>query len=193
MSKIYISLALLSSSFFVAYAGDVKSASSIKIKVLEGKKTFESLEGKEREAKINKEKARLEQEIKALAQEIEADENALRTKARTVDPDKLEQDQAKIMKKRKEAQLKAEAAQEEFSRTANKELVQFNKKIQEAVIDIAKKNDLDLVVLKETSEIIYASPRLDISNEVVKTLDATYKSASAPKVLAPVKPLELKK
>ncbi len=193
MSKIYISLALLSSSFFVTHAGDVKSTSPIKIKVLEGKKTFESLEGKEREARINKEKARLEQEIKALAQEIEADENALRTKARTIDPDKLEQDQAKIMKKRKEAQLKAEAAQEEFSRTANKELVQFNKKIQEAVIDIAKKNDLDLVVLKETSEIIYASPRLDISNEVVKTLDATYKSASAPKVLAPVKPLELKK
>ena len=152
----------------------------LKIIVIEGKKVIsDTLEGKEIEAKLNVVRNKYDSEIKALDQKIEKEITELRGRARTVDPETLEKDQARIMREKKERDVKAESAQEEFGRTVNRELGKFNGKIQETIIEEAVKNNWDIVSVKESGEIVYVSPRASGTEEIIKAHNKKFSDKSA--------------
>jgi len=166
------------------------AADDLVIKVIEGKRILaEAADGKKIEAELMEVRNNLEADIKRLEKEIEDDVAKLRSKARTVDPSKsksLEEDQEKILAKQKEIKMKAESAQEKFGRTVNSKLADFNKVVQDVVTELAKKLNWDMVILKETGEIIYISPKVNASNEVIKALDAAKKPAPTPGIKSAV-------
>lgn len=187
MIKKSLVISLFCSLFFAVNATEngVKTEKPLKIKVIKGKDVVtQSLEGKQIEKRIKEVRDRLEKDIKKLDAEIEKDLTELRAKARAVDQEALEKEQSKIVEKKKNRDTKAESAQEELTRTVNHELSKLNKKIAETIIDEAKKNDLDIVIVKESGEVVYNSDKVDFTNEIIKAQDAKYKTkAAAPKAV----------
>lgn len=163
---------------------------NIVIKVVEGRKVLtDSIEGKEIEAKLGNLRSKFENDIKKIDAELEAEVTELRSRARTVDQETLERDQERILRKKKERDSKAETSQEEFNRTAQRDLAKFNAKLQETIMDNAKKLNWDIVSLKETGEVIYVSDRANGTNEITKALDnkrKQEKAEHAKKVATPV-------
>ena len=174
---------------------EIKTESSkpLKIKVIEGKTILSnSKEGKEIEEKLMKVRKNLEGDIVKLQQSIEADIKSLQSKAQIMTPETLEIEQEKIMRKKKEHELKVNQAQEDLNRHLQRELGKFNKKIMDEVNDWAKKNDLDIVSLAETGEVIYRSDKVDATNEIMKLINAKFdetkkKEEVAQKTAAPIK------
>lgn len=153
----------------------------LKIKIVEGKRIIsESAEGKDLETRIMEVRNKYDKEIKSLDKDIEKEITELRSRARTVDPEILEKDQERIMRKKKERDAKAESAQEEFERTVKRELGKFNIKAQDKIVRKAQEQDLDLVSIKETGEIVYISNRVDWTNDIIRDLDNDYKKEKKP-------------
>lgn len=180
MKKNLILLALC--SFLSNSRADVAKSNgdNLQIKVIEGRKVLaDSVEGKEIEAKLGNLRNKFEKDIKNLDTELEKEVTELRSRARTVDQEALERDQERILRKKKERDVKAETSQEEFNRTAQRELAKFNGKLQETVTESAKKLNWDIVSLKETGEIIYVSDRANGTDDAIKALDAKTKKEKA--------------
>lgn len=155
-------------------------AKAVVEKVIEGRKVLsDSVEGKNIEAKLAALRTKFENELKKIDTDLEKEIKELQSRARTVDPESLEKDQERILRKRKERDVKAESSQEEFNRTAQRELGRFNAKLQEQVIQTAKSKNWDKVTLKESGEVIYVSDRLNGTNEIIKSLDTKAKQEKA--------------
>lgn len=173
-------------------ANETKSVNdgSVVIKVVEGRKVLtDSVEGKEIEAKLGNLRNKFENDIKKLDAELEAEVTELRSRARTVDQETLEKDQERILRKKKERDSKAETSQEEFNRTAQRDLAKFNAKLQDTISQNAKRLNWDIVSLKETGEVIYVSDRANGTAEITKALDHKRKQEKAEhnkKVATPV-------
>ncbi len=190
-------LLILLSSFIIIKSAEVKSPvlqeRPLVIKVIEGKKVIaETVEGKELEAKLSEVRNKLDKEIKTLDAEIEKDVTDLRARARTVDAETLEKDQTRILSKKKQRDAKAESAQEEFSRTVNRELGKFNLKIQDTITETAEKNNWDIVSVKESGEIAYVSRRVNATDDIIKAHDSKNKKAkpAMPVNSAPISPVK---
>jgi len=170
-----------------------KSNDSLVIKVVEGRKVLtDSIEGKELETKLGNLRTKFENDIKKIDTELEKEVTELRSKARVItDQESLEKEQERILRKKKDRDSKAETSQEEFNRTAQRDLAKFNGKLQETVSQNAKKLNWDIVQLKETGEIIYVSDKANGTDEITKALDAKRKqekAETAKKLAVPVAP-----
>ncbi len=151
-------------------------AGQLNIKVFNRTKLFaNSIEGKQIEASLKESGTKLDKEIKALEQEIEQDIKSLQGRARTVDQDTLEKDQEKIISKKKQLEIKIESARSRFNNSVNREFSKFNTKIQSTILETAKSKNYDIVAVQETGEIVYASERVDMTDELIKTLDDKFK------------------
>jgi Skp family chaperone for outer membrane proteins len=151
---------------------------TLKIKVVEGKEILSnSKEGREIEEKLMNIRKALENDIINLQKSIESDVKALQTKSQIMTPETLELEQERIMRKKKEHELKVNQAQEDLNRHLQRELGKFNKKILDEVNIWAKQNDLDLVILAETGEVIYKSNKVDATNEIMQILNKKFEAS----------------
>ncbi len=147
-------------------------AAELQIKVISGQEILSKLdEGKDVEKKLMAKRQSFEQEIKKLETEMKKIIDGLETKRKMARPEALEADQEKLMKMRRDHQNKAKEAEEELKRAFQRELGKLNQKIQATVMKVAQKNGWDMVALKETGEIIYASPKVDASSDIVTMMN----------------------
>lgn len=182
MKKITLPIiALLSSTTAIAETKQI-----LNIKVIEGRVLLQdSDKGKSIENNLKVIKDRLEGEIKAIEQKIQSEITAISNKSKLMDADTLEREQDKIMRLKKEHELKLTQSQEEFQRKVNIELGKFQKEVQDTIKDISIKNDWDLVIMKESGEVIYSSEKTDATTEVLQILNKKYsdsKKAATPAV-----------
>lgn len=167
MKKIFLPL-MLASSLFADQAMP-------KIKVIEGRILLQnSDEGKGIENKLKNVRTGLENEIKALEQKIQADITALTNKAKLLDADKLEREQERIMKLKKEHELKLNQANEDFQRSVNREIGKMQKKVEDAIKEIAVKKGWDIVIMKESGQVVYNSDPVDGTNDVLQLLNKNF-------------------
>lgn len=159
-------------------AEEDRKESPIIIRVIEGKRIVaETAEGKDIETKLMQIRNKLDNEIKGIDQEIEKDVVEWQNKARLkVDSEYLEKRQGEILRKKKERDVKAEAAQEELTKSFNRELSKFNGKIKDTVTEVAQEEGWDIVKIKETGELIYTSKRVDASEQIIRRHDSKYKA-----------------
>lgn len=193
-----ISLAILCASIFIAKSSQPISTAAkpaekkseheqINIKVFNRTKLFaHSVEGKQIEASLKESGTKLDKEIKSLEQEIEKDIKEFQGRARTLDADTLEKDQEKIISKKQQLELKVESARKRFNNSVNAEFTKFNSKIQGNVLEVAKSKNWDIVAVQETGEIVYASERVDVTDDLVKAMDDKFKKEKAK--TAPIAP-----
>lgn len=184
MKNITLSImALLSCSAVTA-----ENAKQLNIRVIEGRILLqESDKGKAIENSLKGVRDRLESEIKTLEQKIQNEITTISSKAKLMDAETLEREQDKVMRLKKEHELKLTQSQEEFQRKVNIELGKFQKEVQDTIKDIAIKNDWDLVLMKESGEIIYSSQKTDATSEILQVINKKYSeskkstTAAAPK------------
>lgn len=150
--------------------------SSVVVKVVSGRDIISgSEEGKKMEEDLSKKRSKIEDEGKRMEQELKNDVVTLQGKSKLMDSSALETQQDKIIKKEKKFKAELESMQEEFGRNVNRDLNKFNAKINEKVLSIAKNNKWDMVVLKESGEVIYASDKVDATKDIIKALNADFK------------------
>lgn len=150
--------------------------SSVVLKVVSGRDIISgSEEGKKMEEDLSKKRSKIEDEGKRMEQELKNDVVTLQGKSKLMDSSALEAQQDKLIKKEKKFKAELESMQEEFGRSVNRDLNKFNAKINEKVLSVAKNNKWDMVVLKESGEVIYASDKVDATKDIIKSLNADFK------------------
>ena len=172
----------------VSQANTVTSDSLI-VKIVSGREILTgSEEGKKLELELTQKRSKIEAEGQRMEQELKSDVTKIQNdfKAKLKSESALERDQDALMRKEKDFKAKIEALQEEFGRVVNRDLAKFNAKINSNVMEVAKQNRWDIVILKESGEIIYASPRVDATSEIIALLNKEYaKTAATKQVAAP--------
>ena len=153
----------------------------IVVKVVSGKEILTgSTEGKALELKFSQKRSKIEAEGQKLEAELKSDYTKMQTKARTVDQASLARYQDDLMSKEKSFKSKMEGMQEQFGRDVNRELAKLNQKINDLVVKIAKSKNWDLVILKETGEVIYASEKVDATKTFIEIIDKEFKPEVKP-------------
>lgn len=188
MKKLALSLLFFATALT---ATEVTKGKNPTVVVIEGRLLLQSSDkGREIENKLNKIQEDLQKEIKALEEKIQKEMASIQSKAKLMDAETLEREQDKMMKLRKEYELKAGQAQEEFQRKVNIELGKFQKEVQEVIKDAAIKNGWDIVVMKESGEIVYASDKVNATNDVLLILNKKHnetKKSTQPTAALPAK------
>ena len=178
MKKIFYTYLIL--SVIQISAAEQKIASTPKpvekplvIKVIdEGKIFMQAKEGKDAEQKLTNLRKSLETDILKLQKSIEDDLKTLQSKAQIIDPATLENEQEKIMRKKKEHEMKVNQAQEDFQRSLQREYGKLSKELKDIVTELAKKSGWDLVMSE--SGVLYKSERIHAEDEIVKALNSKY-------------------
>ena len=178
MKKIFYTYLIL--SVIQISAAEQKIASTPKpvekplvIKVIdEGKIFMQAKEGKDAEQKLTNLRKSLETDILKLQKSIEDDLKTLQSKAQIIDPATLENEQEKIMRKKKEHEMKVNQAQEDFQRSLQREYGKLSKELKDIVTELAKKNGWDLVMSE--SGVLYKSDRINAEDEIAKALNTKY-------------------
>lgn len=155
----------------------------LKIAVIEGQQILkQTKEGMKIESEITKKREDLAEEIRALDQKLEKEANDMRAKQRTASDDVLAQKQESFMKAQRARENRAQEAEAEFKNFANRKLASFDKKLRKQIFEWAEKNQFDLVSLKESGEVIYASQKVNYTSQVMDILDTEFEKEA--KILA---------
>ncbi|HLK69716.1 MAG TPA: OmpH family outer membrane protein [Bryobacteraceae bacterium] len=130
------------------------------------------------------------QELEKKQSDITAIQNQMRTGSATMSDAakaKLQRDYDTNSKefKRNADDFEAEVQQEE-----NKIMNGLGQKLMDVVIKYATQNSIAVVVdvSSQSSNVLWADPAIDITNEVIKLYDQAHPSAGAPPAPAPAKP-----
>lgn len=152
------------------------SSGSLVVKVVSGREVLgASDEGRQVELELSQKRTDIDNQGKKMEQELKNDYTNLQNKSKLMDSSALEAQQDKLISKEKGFKAKLESLQEEFGRNVNRILAKFNVKINDKVVSLAKEKNWDLVVLKESGEVIYASDKVDASNDIVAALNKDFK------------------
>ncbi|MEX0671847.1 MAG: OmpH family outer membrane protein [Candidatus Babeliales bacterium] len=151
------------------------------IKVISGQEVLSQLEeGKDVEKILMEKRQKFETDIQSLEAEMKKIVDGMEAKRKIAKPEALEADQEKLLKMRRDHQNKGKEAEEELKRSFQKELGKLNQKIQAAVIKVAEKNNWDMVVLKETGEVVYASSKVNASDDIVTMMNREFTIKATP-------------
>lgn len=155
-------------------------AVQLNIKVISAQEVLNSLtETGEIKVKIEKRGKEIEATLKTLQERGQKLAQEIQTMAKTLKPEVIAQKQEELIKIQKEIQSTQQAAREELERMQQRELMRLSDQITKAVAELARAQGLDLVVMRETGQIIYANPALDISGDIVTLLNTEFAKTKA--------------
>ena len=100
-----------------------------------------------------------------------------------------EQAAAGLQKKEQELQFKQQTLMQSLQKESGEEMEAVVKKVKEHIAEYAKKNKLDYVFnTEDASTVIYSKEGNDITDAMVKELNAKYKGSATPAKLEETKP-----
>jgi outer membrane protein len=149
-------------------------------------------------------KARLQQWLESRQKEIDREQEALRKEqellqkqASALSEEVRTQRATELQKKVMALGQKYEGSRAEAANKERQEMEPIVAKIDQIIGRIAQRDGLSMVFEKRDSGIVFALAQLDLTNEVVRTYNAspaaTKPAASAPKPSAPAKDAPVKK
>lgn len=156
-------------------------------------KDYEEVKDVESKYKIQSEEKgkSLEADIAKFQQEVQSFQANARQKGQAW----AEQKAAELQKKEQQLQFKQQEMVQSLQMESGKEIDSVVKKVKEYIAEYAKKNNLDYVFnTEEASTVIYGKEQYDITESILKELNAKYKGTSAAtKIDEPVVPAAEKK
>lgn len=100
-----------------------------------------------------------------------------------------EQTAAGLQKKEQELQFKQQTLMQSLQKESGEEMEAVVKKVKEHIAEYAKKNKLEYVFnTEEASTVIYSKEGNDITDAMIKELNAKYKGSATPAKLEETKP-----
>ena len=107
-------------------------------------------------------------ELLELEDDIRKGEILLRRSSRTMDEEKRERLQARIISMKREFKERREEFKEEFNKRRTEEQAKIQKEVLEIIRELAKRKDFDIVV---SEPILYADDQVNLTNQVLDVLE----------------------
>ncbi|WP_025125983.1 OmpH family outer membrane protein [Myroides odoratimimus] len=154
-------------------------------------KEYEEMKDMESKYKIQSEEKgkSLEAEVAKFQQEVQNFQANARQKGQTW----AEQTAANLQRKEQELQFKQQTLMQALQKESGEEMEAVVKKVKEHIAEYAKKNNLDYVFnTEDASTVIYSKDGNDVTDIMIKELNAKYKGSATPAKLEETKPAESK-
>ena len=107
-------------------------------------------------------------ELLELEDDIRKGEILLRRSSRTMDEEKKERLQARIISMKREFKERREEFKEEFNKRRTEEQAKIQKEVLEIIRELAKRKDFDIVV---SEPILYADDQVNLTDQVLDVLE----------------------
>ena len=126
----------------------------------------EAPQGRDEIQRLEEQFSERNRELKGKIEQFNAEEAELQKNAVLLSSEEL-QEKTRIMRDR-QIQLKREQQNynEDYARARNESLARLEKLISDVIIELAKEEDIGLVV----QQAVYASPDIDLTNQVLERL-----------------------
>ena len=149
----------------------------------------QNAEGKQAMAEFEKKYTAKREELEKKNNEVEELRKQLQSQARTLNDDSRAALAKSIDSKTTELQRATDDAQKEFGQMQNEILGRIGNKIGPLVQQYAKENNFTVIVdsSNQNSQVIYADPGIDITEDIIKRVDTALAPAAAP-AAAPATP-----
>jgi outer membrane protein len=125
---------------------------------------------KELEADFTKNQSKLDRKMKDLQKKVED----LQAKAAMLSPQELQRRQMELMEKEQEMQQLYAQMQEELSTKEALLTEKIYKKVAAIVKGIALEEELQIVLVRADSTVLYVNPKLDLTNRVILAYDKAH-------------------
>lgn len=122
--------------------------------------------------KVEREFKSRDNELVGKQKELRRQEEKLKRDGSTLSSSARQKLESKIGRMRREIKRDLDDFREDFTLARNREMVKLQKRINEAIIKLAKDENYDLIV---GDSIIYASDKIDVTDKVIKLLKADFK------------------
>ena len=139
-------------------------------------------EGKQAMADFEKKYTAKKEELERKNNEIQELQKQLQSQARTLNDDSRAALAKSIDSKTTELQRATDDAQKEFGQMQNEILGRIGNKIGPLVQAYAKEHSFTIIVdsSNQNSQLIYADPAIDITEDIIKRVDTALAPAAAP-------------
>ena len=144
-------------------------------------------EGKQALGEFEKKATAKKEELEKKNNEIQELQKQLQSQARTLNDDSRAALAKSIDSKTTELQRATDDAQKEFGQMQNEILARIGNKIGPLVQKYAKDNNFTIIVdsSNQNSQLIYADPGIDITDDIIKRVDLALAPATAPPAAVP--------
>ncbi|MFN4003435.1 MAG: OmpH family outer membrane protein [Hylemonella sp.] len=129
----------------------------------------EALPAKNAQAKLEQEFSKREKDLQALGASIKAQAEQLEREAPTLSESQRAARQKQLIEMDREFQRKRREFQEDLNARRNEELQQVFERANRVVKQVADSEKYDLIL----QEAVYVNPKHDITDKVIKALNAT--------------------
>jgi len=127
-------------------------------------------------SKVESEFAPREKELVALQKKIKGLEDKLNRNGAVMSQSEQQKLERELRSKQREFKRNQDEFRQDLNIRRNEELSKLQRQLYHAIVSLAKKENFDLVV---SDSVIYASDRIDITDQVLSKLKADYKAGSA--------------
>ena len=119
-------------------------------------------------ARLEAEYDKKDAELLELEGDIRKGEILLRRSSRSIDEEKRERLQKKILSMKRQFKERSEEFKEEFDARRNEEQAKVQTEVLEIIKELAKRKDFDIVV---SGPVLYADDRVDLTDQVISILE----------------------
>ncbi len=165
MRKIIFSLALLCSCSVMA--ADMKIGAVDPARVLERAPQAEVAR-----VKLEKEFAERDQDLLALKRKYRASEEALNRDGLMMSGEQRAEKERELRNLQRDIQRTQEAFRDDLNIRRDEEFGKLQREIYDAIIQLAQREGYDLIL---SEGVIYASDKVDLSDQLIKQLEAQFK------------------
>jgi Skp family chaperone for outer membrane proteins len=146
----------------------------------------ESAASKSIQAQIEKQHAAYQQQISKQENELRAAKQELDRQRTLVSPEAFNERVRQFEQKYANLQREVQSRKRELDKSASTALRTVEKSLTEIVQQLVEERKLTLVLVK--NQVIFASPQYEVTDEVMKRLNAKLPSVKVPPPAAPKKP-----
>ncbi len=169
MRKILFGLALLCSSSVIA--ADMKIGAVDPAKVLE-----QAPQAEVARALLEKEFAERDRELVELQQKYRALEETIARDGLMMSPEQRDSKERELRTMQRDVLRTQEAFRDDLNIRRNEEFGKLQREIYEAIIKLAERDNYDLIL---SEGVIYASDKIDLSDQLIKQLKQQYNQSTA--------------
>jgi Skp family chaperone for outer membrane proteins len=179
----------------VAVAAPAASAQSTTVVMIdEGRLLGESKAGKDIQTKLKNLETQMKNELEPIRATLETDGKALQTKVEGKTREAVAADTALVaqltayQKRAQDFAQKQQIVSKEFQLTERKALIDFNKAIEPALMEVVNEKKAEIVMSK--AQVIFSADTVDVTPMVISKLDAKTPTIAVSRQRLPAQPAQ---
>jgi len=155
--------------------GPSKKAQDMNIRVIDAFKVMqESALGAEVSKELSETSQKWGAEVTQIGKTLEQDLVSFDSKKATMSDAAREKEEKRLVKAKRDYQILVEEKNQEFQAMQAKASERILKEVRETSATIAQAESLDLVIDRTTGQILYSSPKADVSDKLISGMNTKY-------------------